>query len=165
MRILTSFVAAGCFVLSTSAVVLGQDIILTVSGDVSASPKSEIWELTAEDLRELPVSSFATETIWTSGEQIFVGVSLVALLDHVKAEDGTLVATAINDYSVSIPTSDAVANGPIIAYLRNGKEMSLRDKGPLWIVYPHSDNAAYDSEEFYARSIWQLDRIDVVADK
>ena len=43
----------------------------------------------------------------------------------------------------------------------NGEIMSLRDKGPLWVIYPYDQNAAYRSEVTYSRSIWQLDRIEV----
>jgi hypothetical protein len=48
-----------------------------------------------------------------------------------------------------------------VAYLRNGAEMSMRDKGPLWIVYPYDAKPDYQSELIYSRSIWQLDRIEV----
>jgi hypothetical protein len=42
------------------------------------------------------------------------------------------------------------------------RPMSVRDKGPLWVVYPFDDVPAYQSETIYSRSIWQLDRIEVV---
>ena len=74
-----------------------------------------------------------------------------------------LEAVALNDYAVTIPASDAVEGGPIVAYAHNGQAMSVREKGPLWVVYPFDANDTYKSEEYYARSIWQLDRI-VVAD-
>ncbi len=162
MLSIRSFVFAGVAAVSlvTNA---AAEILLTVSGDVAERSDSAAWTFSAADLQALPSTSFQTETIWTEGEQTFVGVPLHSLLDHVGARSGELLATAINDYSVSIPTSDAVPNGPIVAYLRNGAEMSLRDKGPLWIVYPFEGNEAYKSEEFYSRSIWQLDRIEVVA--
>ncbi|MCH2069116.1 molybdopterin-dependent oxidoreductase [Shimia sp.] len=141
------------------------DTLLTVSGDVSATDAGLTWQFEESDLRALPKVQFETDTIWTEGTQVFEGVSLSALLTHVGASDGNLLATAANDYTVSIPTSDAVENGPIIAYLRNGEKMTLRDKGPLWIVYPFAGNDAYKTEEYYSRSIWQLDRIEVVANE
>ncbi|MEC8574513.1 MAG: oxidoreductase, partial [Pseudomonadota bacterium] len=39
--------------------------------------------------------------------------------------------------------------------------MSLRDKGPLWIVYPFDSDPAYQTEAIYSRSIWQLEEITV----
>ncbi len=141
------------------------DTLLTVKGDVTNGQNGGVWQFDTAALKALPSASFETTTIWTDGVQTFEGVPLLALLDHVGAKSGTLRATAANDYAVTIPTSDAVQNGPIVAYLRNGTEMSLRDKGPLWIVYPFEDNPKYQTEEFYSRSIWQLDRIEVVADE
>ena len=74
---------------------------------------------------------------------------------------GTISATAINDYAVDIPIEDAVIGGPIIAYALNGADMSIRDKGPLWIVYPYDENTNYQSEVVFSRSIWQLNRITI----
>ncbi len=62
---------------------------------------------------------------------------------------------------MKIPATDWVDGGPIIAYLQNGNPMSVRDKGPLWVIYPYDDNPDYQSEVTYSRSIWQLDRITV----
>jgi hypothetical protein len=112
-------------------------------------------------LKALKPETFETTTIWTEGVETFTGVSLATLMDELGVEDGTLEAMAINDYAVEVPVSDAVEGGPIVAYLMNGKEMSVRDKGPLWIVYPYDANPDYQSEVTYSRSIWQLDRIDV----
>ena len=82
-------------------------------------------------LEALPRTQIETSTIWTEGLQRFDGVSLKDLLAHAEVTSGTLQATAINDYSVTIPVSDAVEDGPIIAYLANDTPMSRRDKGPL----------------------------------
>ena len=46
--------------------------------------------------------------------------------------------------------------------LRNGGRMSVRDKGPLWIVYPFDSSEEYQAELIYSRSIWQLVRIEVL---
>lgn len=113
------------------------------------------------NLRELPSVTFETETIWTDGLQTFTGVPLAALTQHLGVGSGWFEAMAINAYVVDIPVSDAVPGGPVIAYERNGAVMSVRDKGPLWIVYPYDSNPDYQTEEIYARSIWQLEKITV----
>jgi len=114
---------------------------------------------TVEDLQSMPISEFETETIWTEGKQTFKGVTLKTILDSLDIQGGELTAIAVNDYSVTIPVSDAVDDGPVIAYLQNGEPMSRRDKGPLWIVYPYDKVRAYKTETIYSRSIWQLDRL------
>ncbi len=137
------------------------DIVLTVTGEIETAKQGSAATFDLAMLASMASETIETTTIWTDGIQQFQGVSLAYLLDVLSVEDGTLVATAINDYSVEIPVTDAVADGPIIAYLQNGEAMSIRDKGPLWIIYPYDSDPRYKSEVIYARSIWQLDRIEV----
>jgi hypothetical protein len=138
------------------------EVLLTVSGDIAVTNGDGVARFDRAMLEALDPVTFTTSTIWTDGAQEFTGVPLHVLLDALNIDDARLSATAINDYAVEIPTSDAVEGGPIIAYLNNGSAMSVRDKGPLWIVYPYDSNDAYQTETIYSRSIWQLDRIVVV---
>jgi hypothetical protein len=89
-------------------------------------------------------------------------VPLVSLFKDIGVSEGEVNAIAVNNYSVPIPVSDAVEGGPIVAFLANGEAMSIRDKGPLWIVYPYDSKSAYQSETIYSRSIWQLEGLQVV---
>lgn len=148
--------------LVVSTPLLAGETVLTISGAVSQSDTGDVWEFDMSALKALPSASFVTTTTWTEGDQRFEGVPLIALMEHVGGTGSSLRAVALNDYAVSIPMSDAVKGGPIVAYKRNGSEMSVRDKGPLWIIYPFDDNESYKTEEYYSRSIWQLDRIEVV---
>lgn len=133
--------------------------ILTVSGALGVTNMGATAVFDREMLEALPSVSFTTSTIWTEGPQTFTGVPLSALLQAVDAQGGTAAATAINDYAVDIPVDTITDAFPIIAYLSNGEPMSLRDKGPLWVVYPYDSDPTYQSEVVYSRSIWQLDRI------
>ena len=138
------------------------DVILTVSGAIANTTDGTVAAFDRAALEALAPTTFRTETIWTEGVVEFTGVELDDLLAHVGATGEALHAIALNDYKVDIPVADAVDGGPIVAYLMNGEPMSVRDKGPLWIVYPYDSNDAYQAEVIYSRSIWQLDRIEVV---
>ena len=138
------------------------DVILTVSGPLKSTNVENTAQFDMEMLQSLDTTTFKTSTIWTEGNHLFEGVSLAKLVEHLGIEGESLQATAINDYAVEIPLEDAVEDGPIIAYKMDGETMSLRDKGPLWIVYPFDTNSSYSTEMTYARSIWQLDRIEVL---
>ena len=83
----------------------------------------------------------------------------IAKLIAAELGGDALKATAINDYAVEIPREDWIETGPIVAFLNNGEQMSIRDKGPLWVIYPYDSNPAYQTEVIYSRSIWQLDRL------
>lgn len=136
------------------------EAILTVSGaiGVTNAPEAAVFDL--ELLATLPVTEIETSTIWTEGVHKFTGVSLKDLTDALGVTGGMFRMTAINDYMVEVPVSDAVEGGPILAYAMNGEPMSVRDKGPLWLIYPFDSNTDYRSEVYYSRSIWQLNRIE-----
>jgi hypothetical protein len=137
-------------------------VVLRVSGLIGVTNDTDGAAFDMKMLKDLPATEIRTTTIWTEGEQVFLGVSLADLLQRVEATGNKMDAYAINDYNTEIPMSDAVNGGPIVAYMRNGAEMSVRNKGPLWVVYPFDDDPKYMSEQIYSRSIWQLDRIKVV---
>lgn len=136
-------------------------VILTVSGAIADRNAGDTAEFDLAMLEAFDAVEIETTTIWTDGMQTFVGVELDDLLAAVGAEGASLRAIAHNDYAVDIPVSDAIDGGPIVAYLRNGAAMSLREKGPLWVIYPFDRSPDYQSELIYSRSIWQLDRIEV----
>lgn len=138
------------------------EVVLTVRGAIAETNRAGTAVFDQAMLAEIGTVSFTTTTIWTEGEQVFTGTPLHLLAERLGIDTGDLVATALNDYTVTIPVSDAVEGGPIIAFARNGLPMSVRDKGPLWIVYPYESDSAYSTEQIYARSIWHLVKIDVV---
>lgn len=135
-----------------------QEIVLTVSG------LAEERNFNIRQLEEIGTEVVETTTIWTDGVQTFEGVPLSLFLDHLEVTSGELVARAINDYAISLPVAEALKPGPIIAYLRNGGQMTVRDKGPLWIIYPYDSGEEFQTEVIYAQSIWQLNRIEIKAE-
>jgi len=138
------------------------DVVLTVTGQITVTNAEGVAQFDLSILQDLESARFETTTIWTDGLQTFEGVELADLMAAVGAEGSTLRAVAFNDYAVDIPIEDAVEGAALVAYLRNGEPMGLRDKGPLWIVYPYDSSPEFQSEEIYSRSIWQLARIEVL---
>ncbi len=136
-------------------------VLLTVTGRVDGQPEAISQTFDLAMLEALPQRTITTTTIWTDGPQEFTGVPLAALLNAAHMQGTMLEASAANDYIVDIPVEDWSDDAPIVAYARNGKRMTIRDKGPLWIIYPYDADPAYRSEVIYARSVWQLDRIEV----
>jgi len=131
-------------------------ILISISYD---EPQGMVFELDINALQSLPLESFDTSTIWTDGIQTFQGVRLKVMLDCLNVESGVLTLIAQNDYSVEIPYDEIDEKGQLLAFARNGDLMTLRDKGPIWLVYPYDQNPIYQTEKAYSRSIWQLDRI------
>lgn len=130
---------------------------LTLSG-----PSGGEQQLTLADLDALTQSSFETETIWTTGSISFSGVPLATLLELSGFEGTTVRLTALNDYFADIPTREIADDFPIVATRMDGAEMSVRDKGPFWLVYPYDASADFRTEAAYSRSVWQLSEISVI---
>lgn len=138
------------------------DVILTVSGTIDATNVDDTAQFDMEMLRALPATSISTTTIWTEGVLMFTGVPLASLLETLGSSGSTLRASAINDYTVEMSTDTFETGAPILAYEMNGATMHRRDKGPLWIIYPFDSDPKYRSAQVYSRSVWQLDRIEIV---
>ena len=136
-------------------------VILTVTGDISNANSPEGAQFDLAMLDALGTVEFETTTIWTDGPQVFRGVSLQRLVEILDAEGAVIAASALNDYMVEIPVADAVEGGPILAFENNGRMLAVRDKGPLWLVYPYDSSSDYQSEVIYARSIWQVRRMEI----
>ena len=96
-----------------------------------------------------------TYTSFTTGPQRFAGPTLTSVLNAVSAQGAVIRATAINDYSVTIPVEHAAQHDVILAMDHNGTPMRVRDKGPIWIVYPQSEREA-EKKTFDGEMVWQL---------
>lgn len=156
-----------CLVALTATAALAEDfaapegdVILTLSGQITATNADGSLQLDQAQLSALPQHGFATATPWTEGTTSFQGVLMKDLIAASGATGVTITLTALNDYKITMPMADVRDDGPLLAYLMDDKPMSLRDKGPVWLVFPYDGNADYRTEQAYARSIWQLDRIE-----
>jgi len=135
-----------------------QTSILSLTGDLASGARG----FSDQDLLDLPQVSFETSTLWTEGVLEFSGPSLKSLLEASGAGQGNIVMTAVNDYSVEMPQDIVSDELPIIANRINGEPFSVRDKGPLWVVFPYDSDTELQQELIYSYSIWQLNRIEVL---
>lgn len=149
----STFLALGLWAAISAPAAAGDTAVLTVTGPAGV----QTYDLAA--LEALKPVAFDTATIWTEGRTHFQGVPLKALLDAAQISQGNVLATAINDYAIEIPVAEITEDYPIVAYRMDGQVMSVRDKGPLWVMYPFDANPGLQSEVTYSRSIWQLDRL------
>jgi hypothetical protein len=140
---------------------LAGPVVLTVTGlDPAEFPGGRL-ELDLPMLRAMGATRITTSTLWTEGSHTYTGVLLKTLAGRIKSGDHALRFHALNDYSIEIPASDATDEAPLLAYEVDGAVMSVRDKGPLWLIYPFDAGVEYRTDTIYSRSIWQLDGIEV----
>lgn len=133
--------------------------VLTVSGRIGIFNKGETAEFDLAMLEALGTDQFTTTTPWYSGPVLFEGVRMQRLMQAVGATGQSVTAVALNDYVTELPINDFVTYGTMLALKRNGNYMLVRDKGPLFIVYPYDSNPDLKHHRFYSRSAWQVVRI------
>lgn len=136
----------------------GKSVILTVTSAV----KGVSVEFNREQLERLESREASMETPWTEGRVTFRGPLLKAVLQAAGAEGNRLVIKALNDYSAEIPIDDATDLPTILAMRANGNTLSVREKGPLFLIYPFDLKPELYNEKYFARSVWQISEIEVL---
>ena len=134
------------------------DVIL----EVQLGPGAIIG-FTLEGLRALPLTEFETSTVWTQGVDSYAGVLLLDLLHHIGHTPvrGAVNVRALDGYSAGIDATLITDQAPLLSFLRNGSPMSVRDQGPVWLIFPYDHNPAFRTESIYAKSVWQVRSIEV----
>jgi hypothetical protein len=136
------------------------EVVLTVSVNFPGRHSEIAYD--RADLAAMRTVVFRTSTIWTDGVIEFRGVPLSEIVRLTGVTDGEVMMSAANDYVTDIPISEIEPDAPIVSYAMDGKPMSLREKGPLWVVYPYDLDVDYQSEVVFTRSVWQLTAIEIV---
>lgn len=115
----------------------------------------ETWEFDRAMIEALGWQTITTVTPFTEGPQEFSGVPLGALVEATGVTGTVIDAVAINDYAAEIPAEHVGAHSVFLALDHNGEPMRVRDKGPVWIIYP-SETLAGASDRFDRLMVWQL---------
>jgi hypothetical protein len=136
-------------------------VVLSVTGLLTQANVDGRVDLDMAQLKALPQHSFVVETPWFKGPQKFSGPLLRDILALAGARGSQIVAIALNDYKVTLPVDDARRWTVLVAHLLNDKPMSVREKGPLFIIYPYDESSELRSERYYSRAAWQLRRLEV----
>jgi hypothetical protein len=136
-------------------------VILEVDGAIHQKNRNQSAFLDLQMLDALPQTNFSTTTIWTQGLISFSGPTLMSVLDSLAAEPGTIAIRAANDYGVTLTPETVNLDFPILATRMNSLPLTLRDFGPIWLVYPFDSSEAYRSNLIYSQSVWQLTQISV----
>lgn len=134
-------------------------VLLTISGDIEHTNGDGVARFDRAMLEALEQRTTTATTPWLEGSHDFSGPLGTAILDAVGARDGTLKVTALNDYFAPVPTQDLRDFPVIFATHIDGKQLSVRDKGPLFMIYPFDEVPELFNEVYFGRSVWQISRI------
>lgn len=137
------------------------EVILTVTGAIANTTAPGRADFDRANLEQLGLTKLVTWTPWTEGEIEFEGVLARRLMAAVGAKGTEVHATALNQYEEAIPLADFQSYDVLFALRMNGRPMRVRDKGPIWIIYPWADHPELDDFLTREKSVWQLTTLDV----
>lgn len=138
------------------------DVLLTIDGNITLSnavvSEKPVAQFDLDLLKSLGVTSFATKSFWTEESHTYSGVRLNTLLKAVGVDhkNTTIRATAANGYWYDLQDLELDEYPIIVAYERDSKLLTLRERGPLWIFFPWDLYPELESEKNKASSVWQL---------
>ncbi len=131
-------------------------MLLTVEGAIGKTNREGAADFDRAMLKAIGWRKIESHTDWTEGPQRFAGVPLSALLEAVEARGDSLRAVALNDYAADLPLSDAAEHDVLLALRHNGEAMRVRDRGPIWVIYPQDTLRTDTPGRHNAKMVWQL---------
>ncbi|RUR26858.1 oxidoreductase [Vreelandella andesensis] len=136
-------------------------VILSINGDINHRNVLTEARFDRDMLSALPQHSFETGTPWTEGSSAYSGPLMRTLLESVGSVGDSVHVSALNGYEAQIPISDFYEYDVILALERDGQSIPIREYGPLWVLYPFSQDEALLSEKMRFRAVWQVMQIHV----
>lgn len=135
------------------------EVVLTIDGTIGNGNADGRMDFDMAMIKAMPATRFRTNTPWTSGPVEFEGVLLKDLFGMAAVTGTKIRATALNDYIVDLDYQTLLSAGAIVAYRVDGAEISVREKGPLWIMFPFDEKPELKAETIYSQSVWQLRKL------
>ncbi|CAN5455958.1 hypothetical protein BH11PSE9_BH11PSE9_10420 [soil metagenome] len=178
-RFLTPMLALVIFAIATASRAEGNEIKTAVHEQVAVAPPGVVSAsllisrqgapaasvvLDVAALARIGVRQIRTAVPWdkTGVVQTWEGVPLSQLVASQKAAGRDVYVSALDDYGALVPASDIVRLDPILAWLRDGKPIRVKDKGPFVVIYPFTANPDLSSTETYnTRSVWHAKQVDI----
>ncbi|SFC20325.1 hypothetical protein SAMN05660443_1871 [Marinospirillum celere] len=136
-------------------------VLLVVSGNIQHTNQGKEAHFDRDLLEALTQRTTQTATPWSERLDTFSGPLGKALIEAVGAMDSEwMTITALNDYSTQVPVSDFYDYEVILALKKNDRYLRVRDRGPLFVIYPFDEHPHLNTEMHYNRSVWQVKKIE-----
>ena len=140
------------------------EVVLIVSGAIEQTNVGLEAHFDMQMINDFPVHTMYTQTLVTDGVKRFDGVlmrDLFTALGVNEQQVTQVIASALNDYAVTIPLADFYDYDVLIATRMDGVALQPTDKGPLWIVYPRDEWHKLKDIRYDYRWVWHLNRLHI----
>lgn len=137
-----------------------EQTVLTISGHIQSPGNVREVNFTLNDLKKFPQHIYKTSNRWVNKPHQYKGPLLADILKSVHAQSPRLTLVALNDYRVNVDVSKVIKYHPILAWSDDGQTMTVRDHGPLWLMFPlDSYPEELNNTGINSYMIWQLRKI------
>lgn len=135
-------------------------VLLTLSGDIAHANVGDEAHFDRAMLEALPARVIETHTPWHRDRGRYEGPLVRALLETVGAAEAEQVRIrALNHYEAEVPMTDFRRHDVILAMTRDGEPLTIREYGPLFVLYPFDEHPELLTEAIRFRSVWHVERI------
>lgn len=135
-----------------------KNVFLTITGKIDriTNTADGTYEMSEREFLALPTSTVTTSTPWTPKSD-FVGPLLAKILQEVAAKGSKLRLVALDDFSVEVDGDYLGKYGTILASSKDGVRLTVRDFGPIFVMYPRdSFGKELDTPFGASHMVWQL---------
>jgi hypothetical protein len=151
-------IASGFISTAAQAAPMTAPLALDVKGKIGKTNDAghSEYHFSEDQILALPAHTISTSTTWTA-KSTFKGTLLSDILKTVGAYGDAIEIHTLDDYTYTVPVSDANRYGVIVAYSMNGKRLQVSDFGPLFLIYPRDEfpgELAGGSAD--AKFVWQI---------
>jgi hypothetical protein len=123
---------------------------------------AEPVQITMEQIQAMPATEFESYTPWTEGKTHFKGIRLQTLMEHLGVTGDVIRVKALNQYHADIAWKELAEYPVIFAYEMDGEPMSIREKGPYWLMFPMTDYPELNVPKYHISMVWQVAAIEVL---
>ncbi|NOX40401.1 MAG: hypothetical protein GXP05_07770 [Alphaproteobacteria bacterium] len=149
------------FVLFVFAASFGSTTLAQTALTIRSKALGKELALTLTQLRDMSQETVVTGNEFVDGKRVFRGPLMRDVMQCFSSVlPKTVILTAANDFQSEAPVEEFFKYNVILALSVDGVALSMRDKGPLWMIYPMSDFPELRDPIYNSRLIWQLISID-----
>ncbi|MGY3892723.1 hypothetical protein [Aeromonas enterica] len=118
------------------------------------------YPISRAELDALPQIEFSTTTPWSDGLHTYRGPLLTSLLKNHGIQSQKMMLIALDEYSQPLDLEKFKGVDVILATSEDGRLLSRRSRGYVWVMLPLSRYPELDHTDTHALMVWQLTRIE-----
>jgi hypothetical protein len=140
-----------------------EEVILTISGDVSVTNVGDTLQLDMPTLEHLGLVQYTVSDPHLLTDVTYTGVLMSKLSEFVGASKSAsnIHIVALDDYHVDL-SFEYIKKWPILLATRsNGEYMDVDSSGPTRIVFPYDSYSELDPVRYDHLWIWNIESMEV----